>query len=40
MGGCLQIRLEPVAAAAVLGASADLTGNVAPLEDVWGTCPR
>lgn len=36
MGECLQIRLEPVAAAAMLGASADLTGTVAPLEDVWG----
>ncbi|NDU72712.1 helix-turn-helix domain-containing protein [Actinomadura sp. DSM 109109] len=36
VGECLQIRLEPVAAAAVLGASAELTGTVAPLEDVWG----
>lgn len=36
VGECLQIRLEPVAAAAVLGASAELTGTVASLEDVWG----
>lgn len=35
-GACLQIRLEPVAAAAVLAAAADLTGTVTPLEDVWG----
>ena len=35
-GACLQIRLSPVVAAAVLGASAELTGTVAPLEDVWG----
>lgn len=33
---CLQIRLEPVAAAAVLGASTELTGTVVSLEDVWG----
>lgn len=33
---CLQIRLEPVAAAAVLGASTELGGAVVPLEDVWG----
>jgi AraC-like DNA-binding protein len=33
---CLQIRLEPVAAAAVLGASTELTGTVLSLEDVWG----
>ncbi|WP_433434971.1 helix-turn-helix domain-containing protein [Nonomuraea sp. CA-141351] len=33
---CLQIRLEPVVAAAVLGASAELSGTVASLEDVWG----
>jgi len=33
---CLQIRLEPVAAAAVLGASAELSGTVVSLEDVWG----
>ncbi len=31
---CLQIRLEPVAAAAVLGAST--SGTVVALEDVWG----
>ena len=34
-GECLQIRLSPVVAAAVLGASAELTGTVASLEDVW-----
>ncbi len=33
---CLQIRLEPVAAAAVLGAATELTGTVVSLEDVWG----
>ncbi|MFE2973453.1 helix-turn-helix domain-containing protein [Streptomyces sp. NPDC059258] len=33
---CLQIRLSPVLAAAVLGASTDLSGTVVPLEDVWG----
>lgn len=35
-GQLLQIRLDPVAAAAVLGASAELSGTVAALEDVWG----
>jgi AraC-like DNA-binding protein len=35
-GECLQIRLSPVAAAAVLGASAELTGTVVALDDVWG----
>ncbi|MER5258083.1 helix-turn-helix domain-containing protein [Streptomyces sp. NPDC002855] len=35
-GECLQIRLEPVVAAAVLGASAELSGTVVSLEDVWG----
>src|SRR5262245_21963268 len=34
--GCLQIRLEPVVAAAVLGVSTDLSGTVVSLEDVWG----
>ncbi|WP_370739736.1 helix-turn-helix domain-containing protein [Streptomyces sp. EN23] len=33
---CLQIRLSPPLAVAVLGTSADLTGAVVPLEDVWG----
>ncbi|MFI7037608.1 helix-turn-helix domain-containing protein [Microbispora rosea] len=33
---CLQIRLEPVAAAAVFGAPAELSGTVVPLQDVWG----
>lgn len=35
-GECLQIRLSPIAASAVLGASTELTGTVASLEDVWG----
>lgn len=35
-GECLQIRLSPIAASAALGASAELTGIVAALEDVWG----
>jgi AraC-like DNA-binding protein len=34
-GECLQIRLSPVVAAAVLGASIELTGTVTALEDVW-----
>jgi AraC-like DNA-binding protein len=33
---CLQIRLEPVVAAAVLGASTELSGMVVSLEEVWG----
>ncbi|MFE1268195.1 helix-turn-helix domain-containing protein [Streptomyces sp. NPDC058758] len=33
---CLQIRLSPVWAAAVFGASADLSGTVVSWEDVWG----
>ncbi|MFC7715046.1 helix-turn-helix domain-containing protein [Nonomuraea recticatena] len=36
VGECLQIRLEPVAAAALFGASAELSGTVVALEDVWG----
>ncbi|WP_328947326.1 AraC family transcriptional regulator [Streptomyces sp. NBC_00250] len=32
----LQIRLSPVVAAAVLGASTELVGAVVPLADVWG----
>lgn len=36
VGELLQIRLEPVAAAAVLGASAEISGMVVSLEDVWG----
>ncbi|NGO06396.1 AraC family transcriptional regulator [Streptomyces sp. HC44] len=36
VGECLQIRLQPAVAAAVLGATTDLTGTVVPLEDVWG----
>lgn len=35
-GDYLQIRLEPTAAAAVLGASTELTGRVVPLEEIWG----
>jgi AraC-like DNA-binding protein len=34
-GECIQIRLSPVVAAAVFGASIELTGTVAALEDVW-----
>ena len=34
-GECLQIRLSPVVAAAVLGGPAELTGTVAALADVW-----
>jgi AraC-like DNA-binding protein len=34
-GECLQIRLSPAVAAAVLGASAELTGTVESLADVW-----
>ena len=33
---CLQVRLSPVAAHAVLGASSDLGGAVAALDDLWG----
>ncbi|MGW4178582.1 helix-turn-helix domain-containing protein [Streptomyces rubiginosohelvolus] len=33
---CLQIRLSPPLAVAVLGASADLSGTVVSLEDIWG----
>ncbi|CAM5500903.1 AraC family transcriptional regulator [Streptomyces spiroverticillatus] len=36
VGACLQIRLGPVAAAAVLGPAAELVGEVASLADVWG----
>ncbi|RSM64211.1 hypothetical protein DMB66_20040 [Actinoplanes sp. ATCC 53533] len=36
LGECLQIRLEPAAAAAVLGASAELSGTVVALDEVWG----
>ena len=32
---CLQIRLSPLVAATVLGASIELTGTVVALEDVW-----
>jgi AraC-like DNA-binding protein len=33
---CLQIRLEPVSAAAVLVASTELSGTVVSLQEVWG----
>lgn len=36
IGRFLQIRLEPVVAAAMLGASAELSGTLAGLEAVWG----
>lgn len=35
-GACLQIRLAPVAAAAVLGGGGGLSGAIVPLGDVWG----
>ena len=34
---CLQIRLEPVVAAAVLRGSAELCGSLVAFEDVWGS---
>jgi len=33
---CLQLRLSPVAAHAVLGASSELGGTVVALDDLWG----
>ncbi len=33
---CLQMRLSPVAAHAVLGACAELSGTVVALDDLWG----
>jgi AraC-like DNA-binding protein len=36
VGDYLQIRLEPVVAAAVLGPSTELSGTLAALDDVWG----
>jgi AraC-like DNA-binding protein len=33
---CLQVRLSPVVAHAVLGASSELSGTVAALGDLWG----
>jgi len=36
----LQIRLEPAVAAAALGASAELTGRVVALEELWGRAAR
>jgi AraC-like DNA-binding protein len=36
-GECLQIRLGPVAAAAMFGAPAELSGTALPLKEVWGT---
>ncbi|MEV5412968.1 helix-turn-helix domain-containing protein [Thermopolyspora sp. NPDC052614] len=35
VGACLQIRLEPAAAAAVFGAAADLGATAVSLADVW-----
>ncbi|MFI6784370.1 helix-turn-helix domain-containing protein [Micromonospora sp. NPDC050276] len=35
-GECLQIRLDPVVAAAVLGGSTEICGAVASLDDLWG----
>lgn len=36
VGECLQIRLQPGVAAAVLGSSAGVSGSVESLADVWG----
>ncbi|GAA3514148.1 AraC family transcriptional regulator [Actinocatenispora rupis] len=36
VGACLQIRLEPAVATAVLGSAADLSGLMVPLDAVWG----
>jgi AraC-like DNA-binding protein len=36
VGECLQIRLDPVAATALFGASTELSGTVVALDDVWG----
>jgi AraC-like DNA-binding protein len=36
VGACLQVRLSPVSAAAVFGASTELQGTVAAFADVWG----
>ena len=33
---CLQVRLSPVVAHAVLGACAELSGTVVTLDDLWG----
>ncbi|HEY1176443.1 MAG TPA: helix-turn-helix domain-containing protein [Phytomonospora sp.] len=33
---CLQVRLSPIVAYAVLGAAAELGGTVAALDDLWG----
>ena len=33
---CLQVRLSPVVAHAVLGASSELGGTVVALDDLWG----
>jgi hypothetical protein len=37
---CLQIRLSPVVAHAVLSASPELGGTVVALDDLWGATPR
>jgi AraC-like DNA-binding protein len=36
VGHCLQLRLEPAVATAVLGASAELSGALVCLDDIWG----
>ncbi|CAM3329083.1 Transcriptional regulator [Stackebrandtia soli] len=36
VGQCLQIRLSPIMASAVFGASAELSGTVVRLDEVWG----
>jgi len=36
VGECLQVRLQPGVAAAVLGSSAGVSGSVESLADVWG----
>jgi hypothetical protein len=36
---CLQVRLSPVVAHAVLGACAELSGTVVALDDLWGARP-
>lgn len=39
VGECLQIRLSPVVAAAVLGSPSDLRGALVSLGDLWGRGP-
>ncbi|MQM24240.1 AraC family transcriptional regulator [Glycomyces albidus] len=35
-GSCLQIRLDPVAAAGVLSAASELNGTLVSLKEIWG----